>query len=322
MKARDYINTNAEFLGHEGRPLDGDWDTLHKVIDDSKVEKLVARLYKTYGLQVSKITQSHSRYNIHMSYDDTFPVCCMYADGYDGDIDYYYVSEFNKRAKRNNKCNDNARMNSNLGRLMTAIKRVVPTKDEVNNKSVSSLLELEDVIRGSVSGGGYKSKYDITEDNLHAMMQALAPSNNPVKYEINIEELTKALKSWDMADWSQAERDSKVAKLLDEPMYALGIDRDNKYVIGQVQKVLFAGLPRCTIVSPFKRIKDLEDYPDVRAIITMLKIRTENKEKSIDFITTYAMYDEDLNVVTAPLPNKYGDLALSGDMAWLLTPVN
>ena len=165
MNARDYINTNSVML-------DGDWESLHKIIDDSQVEKIVKWLHKTYGLQVYRIKETQADEDskgkgICMAYGDGFHVCELYAITkeyssliYNGTISenivseettYYYVSPFNLRDRYSREYRNDTRASKGLTNLMNIIKKIIPIEKSVNSKVIHGFCELKETIEKTVT---------------------------------------------------------------------------------------------------------------------------------------------------------------------------
>lgn len=310
---RLHINADSVHL------KDCDWVSVDKQIEDSQVEKLAIWINKTYGLQVYKVVDDV----LSMAYGDGFHVCDIFTKMTNsGDTLYYYRSQFNQRSKYNRYLTSDVRNSNTLTGLKTTIKNILPTEEFVIKEVTKIMIEVEDVIRNTVNATSYKSKYEVDEDLVHALLQKVIGGANYITREVDINMATTILAKWDMADKEELERRSKTESLLSSPLHAVGFNSDGTYMVGIVQQTQVAqrAYPY-EILTPFKRVKDFEDYPEIQAIATMLKVRNEFDNKDISFIPSKNKYDEDLNALTMPTPNAYQGTS-GGGMAWLLTPAN
>lgn len=305
---RLHINVDSVYL------KDCDWASIDKQIENTQVEKLAIWINKTYGLQVYKVVDDV----LSMAYGDGFHVCSIYTKNKDDMVYYYYRSQFNQRSKYNRYLTSDVRNSNTLVGIKTTIKNILPTEEFVIKEVIKIMMEVEDVIRSTVNTTSYKSKYEVDEDLVHALLQKVIGGANYITREVDIDTATTLLAKWDMADKEELERRSKTDSLLSNPLHAVGFDPDGTYMVGIVQQTQTA-FPY-EILTPFKRVKDFEDYPEIQAIATMLKVRNEFDNKDISFIPSRSKYDEDLNALTMPTPNTYQ--GTSGGMAWLLTPAN
>lgn len=340
MNARDYINTNSVML-------DGDWESLHKIIDDSQVEKIVKWLHKTYGLQVYRIKEAneHNEHkdvgSVYMAYGDGFHVCELYAITkeyssliYNGTIyetivseetrlplsltTYYYVSPFNLRDRCSREYRNDTRASKGLTNLMNIIKKIVPKEKSVNSKVIHGFCELKETIETTIQGASYKSRYELEDDMVHALLQRVLGGSKVVEYTLDVELASSVLIKWDSADAIALARRTTSSQFLDKPLTALGVNEDGTYMIGTIQKDMFSITNEIyTILTPFKRISNLEAYPMVQAMVTMFGVVNETKEKCIKFIPMRTEYNADLNVISIPMSSGY-----ERGMGWLLMPAD
>lgn len=346
MNARDYINTNSVML-------DGDWESLHKIIDDSKAEKIVKWLHKTYGLQVyktkettkptnpkSSVGSSTNQQLVCMAYGDGFHVCDVYAttkectdlEGVPFDeTTYFYTSPFNLRDRWSSSYTMDTRASKTITNLIKIIKKIVPTESSVNTKVTSGFCELKETIEKTVLGSSYKTRYSSNselDDNMtHALLQRVLGGNKVIEHELDIELATKILAEWDNTDITLLEKHKVSSQFLDNPLIVLGINTDGTYMIGTIQTQGINTRNRdfeCTILTPFKRINKytLKDYPMVQAMVTMFSVVNEYKEKCIEFIPRMGGYNTDLNVISLPTYTNYGESTPTGGMGWLLMQAN
>jgi len=323
MNARDYINTNSVML-------DGDWESLHNIIDDSQVEKIVKWLHKTYGLQVYRIKELNT--SICMAYGDGFHVCELYAitkeySDYDGVVrvtTYYYVSPFNLRDRYSREYRNDTRASKGLTNLMNIIKKIVPIELSVNSKVTHGFCELKETIEKAVQGAEYKSRYELEDSMVHALLQRVLGGSKVVEHTLDVELASSVLIKWDSADATALERRITSSQFLGKPLTALGVNIDGTYMIGTIQKDMFSRVNEMyTILTPFKRISNLEAYPMAQAMVTMFSVVNEDKQKCIEFIPMRGGYNADLNVVSIPIVNNYnGDSGPLGGMGWLLMPAD
>ena len=335
MNARDYINTNSVML-------DGDWESLHKIIDDSQVEKIVKWLHKTYGLQVYRIKETQADedskgISVCMAYGDGFHVCELYVrtkeiPDYNSvayevtkayETTYYYVSPFNLRDRSSREYKNDTRASKGITNLMNIIKKIVPIEKSVNSKVTHRFCELKETIETTIQGASYKSRYELEDEMVHALLQRVLGGSKVVEHKLDLEVASSVLIKWDSADATALARRTTSSQFLDKPLTALGVNKDGTYMIGTIQKDMFSITNEIyTILTPFKRISNLEAYPMVQAMVTMFGVVNETKEKCIKFIPMRTEYNADLNVISMPIHINYGESEQLGGMGWLLMPAD
>ena len=328
MNARDYINTNSVML-------DGDWESLHKIIDDSQVEKIVKWLHKTYGLQVYRIKETQADEDskgkgICMAYGDGFHVCELYARTKEysslfpsEETTYYYVSPFNLRDRSSREYKNDTRASKGLTNLMNIIKKIVPIEKSVNSKVTHRFCELKETIETTIQGASYKSRYELEDEMVHALLQRVLGGSKVIEHKLDLEMASSVLIKWDSADATALARRTTSSQFLDKPLTALGVNKDGTYMIGTIQKDMFSITNEIyTILTPFKRISNLEEYPMVQAMVTMFSVVNETKDKCIKFIPMRTEYNADLNVISMPIHMSYGESEQLGGMGWLLMPAD
>lgn len=331
MNARDYINTNSVML-------DGDWESLHKIIDDSQVEKIVKWLHKTYGLQVYRIKETQADEDskgksICMAYGDGFHVCELYARTKEytevsgtifKETMYYYVSPFNIRDRYSREYRNDTRASKGLTNLINIIKKIIPIEKSVNSKVIHGFCELKETIERTVQGNDYKSRYELEDGMVHALLQKVLGGSKVVEYTLDVALASSVLIKWDSADATALARRTTSSQFLEKPLTALGVNKDGTYMIGTIQKDMFSITNEIyTILTPFKRISNLEEYPMVQAMVTMFGVVNEDKQKCIEFIPMRGGYNDDLNVISIPMSNSYGGGSEQlGGMGWLLMPAD
>jgi hypothetical protein len=318
--------------------LDGDWESLHKIIDDSQVEKIVKWLHKTYGLQVYRIKELNT--SICMAYGDGFHVCELYAitkeiPDYNSvayevtkayETTYYYVSPFNLRDKYSREYRNDTRASKGLTNLMNIIKKIIPIEKSVNSKVIHGFCELKETIEKTVQGIDYKSRYELEDGMVHALLQKVLGGSKVVEYTLDVELASSVLIKWDSADATALARRTISSQFLEKPLTALGVNIDGTYMIGTIQKDMSSCVNELyTILTPFKRISkySLEEYPMAQAMVTMFSVVNEDKQKCIGFIPSIGGYNDDLNVISIPIANSYsGESGQLGGMGWLLMPAD
>ena len=215
--------------------------------------------------------------------------------------------------------------------MIKLIKKIVPIESTVNTKTTNGFFGLKAIIEKTVLGGNYKSRYagngEIDDNMTHALLQRVLGGNKVIEHELDIELATAILAEWDSIDVAISERHKISSQFLDNPLIVLGVNTDLTYMIGTIQTKgdYIQGLDfECTILTPFKHINKLEDYPMVQAMVTMFSVVNECKEKCIGFIPKMSEYNADLNVISLPTYNtSYGDKnPPSGGMGWFFMQAN
>jgi hypothetical protein len=124
----------------------------------------------------------------------------------------------------------------------------------------------------------------------------------------------------------KVKQDEAVDKFFN-PCYMVSVDKRGQFVVGVVKndKIIDGNKQKYySIVKPFKRVANLEDYPELLSCMPMLKVYSEEKYKNEEveywgeFIPKFSgKYIPDLDMI---ISSDYVDGSVDFTTVWVLTP--
>jgi len=133
------------------------------------------------------------------------------------------------------------------------------------------------------------------------------------------------LDNYQEKDNIKVKQDEAVGKFF-KPCYMVSVDKRGQFVVGVVTHDRGDGTrdKYYSIVKPFKRVANLEDYPELLSCMPMLKVYSEEKYKNEEveywgeFIPKFSgKYIPDLDMI---ISSDYVDGSVDFTTVWVLTP--
>jgi hypothetical protein len=202
---------------------------------------------------------------------------------------------------------------------------VVPSVEKV----MTPLHELWDsAIHNYASSFGSDSKdiYGITPEMAHALVRSyLGESPSTPNYILDRDICKKILDKYEQADKIKEEKKQAVQRAFHNPFYVVGADSEHSLLVAKVKREL-VDVPnsarketKYAIVEDFRRVPNLDEFPDIIPIATMFKASTEGKFQNDHvfggFIPRESNYWKDIEVLTAcrNFPSNFF-------LTWMLIP--
>ena len=298
------------------------WETM---LESDPVFPLVRELSFKYGLKVFNIHQENSERNFYMSFANGFPVCKVWAYKDSSGVKYCYRSPHYQKERGRDSADRETLHSLKLSTLMGTIKKnkVIPTMESATMQ-VKRMWDSAISQRLGTLGNDSKDTYGVTPEMAHALVRSyLGESPSTPNYILDRDICKKLLDKYEQADKIKEEKQELVKSAYHNPFYVVGADSNHDLLVAKVKRVLVdePNSNRKTVdfefVQDFKRVKNLEEFPEVLPITVMFKASTEGNWKEVfgGFIPRTDCYYSDLEVSTIshtyPTPFHF---------AWMLIP--
>lgn len=209
-----------------------------------------------------------------------------------------------------------------LSSLMATLKRqdvVTPMKHLMDIK-VRQVQAAVSVLRASI-GESNKSQV-FTADEIHAMLATiLGESTDEILTPLDLNKCKNTLDIYKAADKIRNKKKEESERFFKNPFYLIGIDGFKHLLIGKFKITLLRGDAQkieYEVIEDFKRVKTIEEYPELLPLMTMMKVSYETvqcRKLGVLNFPIQVKYDEGLDAVFfySTRPTDY-------DRAWMVTP--
>ena len=209
-----------------------------------------------------------------------------------------------------------------LSSLMATLKRhdVVRDKKSVTHEKVRYVRNGAHNLRRAM--GNSDKQISFTADEVHVMLATLlGESTDGIPVALDLHKCKNILDIYKEADRIRDVKIEESKRFFKNPFYLIGIDDYKHLLIGKFKMNVISSQSEkieYDIIEDFKRVKTIEEYPELVPLMTMMKVSYENKEcrkyGSLNF-PLLDKYDEGLDAVFfySSHPNNY-------EHAWMATP--
>jgi hypothetical protein len=209
-----------------------------------------------------------------------------------------------------------------LSSLMAVLKRqdvVKPMKDLRDNK-VKLVKGGVSVLRNAI-GKSDKSN-EFTPDEVHAMLVSiLGESPDGIIAPLDLNKCKNTLDIYKEADRIREVKREESKRFFKNPFYLIGIDDYKHLLIGKFKMTVIhsdRSKMEYEVIEDFKRIRTIEEYPELLPLMTMMKVSYEAKECRRLGVLNFPIqdkYDEGLDAAFFynNFPNDY-------EQVWMATP--
>lgn len=291
-----------------------------------QLNKFVKYLKETYGLVIDKEVKG----SVYLSYGNGIDVCNV---TYSADIwnkrvnrfaeEYRIQSRFFPTTTRSTK---DFRESTSLIGIKNAIKKVgLPSIEQINRIVFAKLDNVKDliVLKGKTSDT-YKSRYDLSVDIIQSMMSTVVTGVPIADLEI-VKKIKTILTKWENIDTLSTSRSVIIEEFYKGGVHVIGAMANDTYIHGIVKlqegEIKGLDIPLYVMEQEFRKIDNLEDYPELVGITTMLKVRNEGLGKSLTRgfipVSDNSTYDADMDVLYIAGNN----CTIMGDILWAVVGV-
>ena len=261
-----------------------------------------------------------------MSYDNGLPVCKIWADKDSSGVRFNYRSPWYEKERGSDSADRETLHSIKLSTLMGTLKKnsVIPDKTAIVQLHIDGF---EYAVRN------FKNSFGDTQKNLNGItpefVQSLlanyigeSPNEKLPPLELNI--CQKILDNYRTVDTIRDRVSSETERAFGNGFYAIGATLNSKrMVVGKLKRLSEAeksSQVKYELVEDFKRVDNLEEFPQLLALSTMFKVAVEEKYEPnklcAGFIPVYSSYWADFDVSTVTphgIPNDFR-------YAWMLIP--
>jgi hypothetical protein len=297
----------------------------------SDVLPLVRELQFKYGLKVmGKVMNvgypQVDKDSYMMCYPNGLAVCKVWTTNEGGanndQIEFCFRTPFYAKSRGSDQNDRETIRSTKLSSLMAVLKR----QDAVRDKKTIMDTKIKTVKNGAHNlrkAMGVSDKQNaFTNDEIHAMLAiVLGESTDSIRVVLDINKCKNTLDIYKEADRILEVKKEESKRFFKNPFYLIGMDDYHHLLIGKFKMtILHSDTQKIEyeVIEDFKRIKDIEDYPELVPLMTMMKVSYENKEcRRIGKLNFPLLdkYDEGLDAVFF-----YNSNPTNYEHAWMATP--
>jgi len=231
----------------------------------------------------------------------------------------YYSPYFQKSRGRTERDRRTIKIQK-LASLMATIKRMdaIPEDIDIQNFQVDSM---RDGYRRTAAHLGRVDRDSVLESkHIQALVKNVI-DGSPVPTDM-LHICKRQLDIFNAADKIESDKVNELKRMFATEFYAIGANRNGDMMLGTLR--LETDFKQCSayssdefkLIKPFKRIKSIEDAPEIIPIMTMLKVASEGSDRDrLCGIPTDAKFYPELDLVVEYY--RYPDLY---NFVWALTP--
>ena len=310
-------------------------EELEQAILNNKALPLIRELAFKHKLKVLRTVRSNDVTDGSVNFVMTksegvvagFPICEVsyitersYKLGEEMFTDYFsYYSPYFEKSRGRSERDRRTTKSKKLASLMTTIKKMdaIPEDDDIQGIQVDSM---RDGYRRVAMSLGRVSRDTVLEaKHIQALVKNVI-DGSPVTTDI-LEICKRQLDIFNDADRIESDKVNELRRMFGTEFYAIGANRNGDMMLGTLRlesdyKDYSPDRNEFKLVKPFKRIKSIEDAPEIIPIMTMLKVVSEGagRDKLGDIPVEGKFYPElDLVVDYYRYPDLY-------NFVWAVTP--
>jgi len=297
----------------------------------SDVLPLVRELQFKYGLKVmGKVFNTsypqEDKNAYMMCYPNGLAVCKVWTTVLGGvkndQLEFCFRSQYYAKSRGQDQSDRETIRSTKLSSLMAVLKRqdVVRAKKELMDDKIKTVKNGAHNLRKAM--GNSDKQNNFTADEIHAMLATLlGESTDGIPVALDLHKCKNTLDIYKEADRIRGIKIEESKRFFKNPFYLIGMDDYHHLLIGKFKMtILHSDTHKIEyeVIEDFKRVKDIEDYPELVPLMTMMKVSYENKEcRRIGKLNFPLLdkYDEGLDAVFF-----YNSNPTNYEHAWMATP--
>jgi hypothetical protein len=237
-------------------------------------------------------------------------------------LEYCYRSPYYAKSRGQDQADRETIRSVKLSSLMATLKRqdVVRDRKTLTHDRVKSVKNGVSNLRKAMGDSNKQNTF--TPDEIHAMLVTiLGESPDGITVPLDLNKCKNTLDIYKEADRIRDIKREESKRFFKNPFYLIGIDDYKHLLIGKFKMNVISNEAlkiEYDIIEDFKRVKTIEDYPELVPLMTMMKVSYENiqcrKLGTLNF-PLLDKYDEGLDAVFfySMNPTNY-------EHAWMATP--
>ena len=287
---------------------------------------LVRELAYTYGTQVIAASANPSHRRFYLAREDG--VCVGYAM-YEEDSGFGFRSVVATKERGGRRADDrHTWFSKKLASLMRTIKKekLIPSGYEYILQNDSKIRE---AIESAVLSGGDTRKSGYVDGIQQHELLEIAFGNRSV-HSLSVESIAEfktALDKYRQIDTIREKRRAHIRDVFSEPLWAVCCDLTGSFLVGKLSCNVhlnddsFRGADlSIDIAQPFKRVKEIEEIPEVMPKLTMLRVALQQRNWA-DFHKDvvpkgHTGYIEELTTMCRAARSSWDEGILKGD--WII----
>lgn len=249
-------------------------DSLQEEVLTSDALSLVKELNHAYGLKVYDKSNTNGYQGFVMCNDEGFPIAKVFMS----DDSYCYHAPYQQKARGSDEFDRQTYRSKKLSTLMTTLKKanIVTTTDRVLIHNRRRLSALVDKVSNSYQD---KSKDSMHSSFAQILLQAMVDGKDINSFEqSDRDKYLELLDIYKKIDIMKVEKKQGIESMFKDCYLVIG-DNNGQYLISESSyeygsSGYLGDNNKLTIkpTKPFKRVKDLSEYPSVLSTMTMLKV--------------------------------------------------
>jgi len=289
----------------------------------SNVFPLVRELEFKYGLKVLRTTRMGTYQG---GWAEAYQLCSksgiavakVWTQQNDkSQLEFCYRSPYYQKDRGRNQADKETLHSVKVSSMMAALTRhnVVPNDEMLTNKKVAGTKTAMSLMRSTM--GDSNKRNDLTASEVHALIAKVLGDPDSDHLLIDLNKCKNILDNYKEADRIQEEKKQEINRVFRNPYYMIGVDELNHLIIGKFKIVKQDGLDKYEYetVEPFKRYPNVEAYPDLIPLTTMVKVAYEDFNGKQGIFPIMDKYDPNLDMTFfySGRPSHY-------DCLWMTTP--
>ena len=237
-------------------------------------------------------------------------------------LEYCFRTPFYAKSRGQDQNDRETIRSTKLSSLMAVLKRqnVVQSKKDLMDNKVKLVKGGVHALRKAMGTSDKQNTF--TPDEIHAMLATLlGESTDGISVPLDLNKCKNTLDIYKEADRIRDVKREESKRFFKNPFYLIGIDDYHHLLIGKFKMtVLHSDTHKMEYetIEDFKRVKTIEEYPELVPLMTMMKVSYEAKEcrrvGKLNF-PIQDKYDEGLDAVFF-----YNTNPTNYDHAWMATP--
>jgi hypothetical protein len=237
-----------------------------------------------------------------------------------GKTEYCYRSPYYKKDRGSNEADKQTLRSVKISSLIATMTRhkVVPDLQAMTDKKLAMTKNAIEYMKASF--GNSRKAMPFNPDEVHALLVHFFGENPQSQgLEINLEKCKSTLDIYNQADRIASEKRKEVERAFCKPYYLIGVDELHHLIIGKFKIVAIDETYNkytYETVEPFKRYPNIEAYPELIPLMTMVKLAYEGHNNvKHGIFPLMDTYDSNLDMTFS-----YNTRPTHYDCLWMTTP--
>ena len=285
----------------------------------SDVFPLVRELEFKYGLKVLRQADLLQHNPYQLCNKNGIAVAKVWTQkNDDGRLEYCYRSPYYQKERGRHQADKETIHSLKVSSIMASLTRhdVVPKDGELVNKKVSGTKTAMGLMRSEL-GSSHKN-VEFSADEVHALLLKVLGEPDSDGLSVNIDKCKNILDKYKNIDRIREEKRQEINRVFRNPYYLIGVDQLNHLIIGKfkIVKQTASESYEYETVEPFKRYPNVEAYPELIPLTTMVKVAYESfSDGKQGIFPIMDKYDRNLDMTFfyTTRPTHY-------DCLWMTTP--